>query len=100
MLDELGSIADELERRMLKSKNKGRTVTVKLKYNDFTSQTRSKTIEDYISTKEQFFPVIEELIYQKTIEKSVRLLGISISNLYMEDDGEKEEYNFQLKFDF
>ena len=100
MLDELGSIADELERRMLKSKNKGRTVTVKLKYNDFTSQTRSKTIEVYISTKEEFFPVIEELIYQKTIEKSVRLLGISISNLYMEDDGEKEEYNFQLKFDF
>ena len=100
MLDELGSIADELERRMFKSKNKGRTVTVKLKYNDFTSQTRSKTIEDYISTKEEFFPVIEELIYQKTIEKSVRLLGISISNLYMEDDGEKEEYNFQLKFDF
>ena len=100
MLDELGSIADELERRMLKSKNKGRTVTVKLKYNDFTSQTRSKTIEDYISTKEEFFPVIEELIYQKTIEKSVRLLGISISNLYMEDDGEKKEYNFQLKFDF
>ena len=100
MLDELGSIADELERRMLKSKNKGRTVTVKLKYNDFTSQTRSKTIKDYISTKEEFFPVIEELIYQKTIEKSVRLLGISISNLYMEDDGEKKEYNFQLKFDF
>ena len=100
MLDELGSIADELERRMLKSKNKGRTVTVKLKYNDFTSQTRSKTIEDYISTKEAFFPVIEDLIYQKTIEKSVRLLGISISNLYMEDDGEKKEYNFQLKFDF
>ena len=100
MLDELGSIADELERRMLKSKNKGRTVTVKLKYNDFTNQTRSKTIEDYISTKEEFFPVIEELIYHKTIEKSVRLLGISISSLYMEDDGEKEEYNFQLKFDF
>ena len=100
MLDELGSIADELERRMLKSKNKGRTVTIKLKYNDFTSQTRSKTIEDYISTKEEFFPLIEELIYQKTIEKSVRLLGISISNLYMEDDGEKEEYTFQLKFDF
>jgi len=44
--------------------------------------------------------LIEELIYQKKIEKSVRLLGISISNLYMEDDGEKEEYNFQLKFDF
>ncbi len=101
MLDELDSIADELERRMLKSENKGRTVTVKLKYSDFTQQTRSKTIEDYTSTKEQFFPVIEELIYQKEIDKSVRLLGISISNLFREVEKPKEEeFSLQLKFDF
>ena len=81
MLDELNSIANELERRMQKSKNKGRTVTVKLKYNDFSNQTRSKTVENFISEKEDFFPIIEELIYQKKIEKAVRLLGISISNL-------------------
>jgi len=101
MLDELDSIADELERRMIKSENKGRTVTVKLKYSDFTQQTRSKTIEDYISTKEEFFPVIEELIYQKEIDKSVRLLGISISNLFREVEKPKEEeFSLQLKFDF
>ena len=101
MLDELDSIADELERRMMKSENKGRTVTVKLKYSDFSQQTRSKTIEDYISTKEEFFPVIEELIYQKEIDKSVRLLGISISNLFREvEPPKKEEYSLQLKFDF
>ena len=39
MLDELNSIADELERRMRKSKIR-RTITVKLKYNDFTNQTK------------------------------------------------------------
>ena len=101
MLDELDSIADELERRMIKSENKGRTVTVKLKYSDFTQQTRSKTIEDYISTKEEFFPAIEELIYQKEIDKSVRLLGISISNLFREVEKPKEEeFSLQLKFDF
>jgi len=101
MLDELDSIADELERRMMKSENKGRTVTVKLKYSDFSQQTRSKTIDDYISTKEEFFPVIEELIYQKEIDKSVRLLGISISNLSREvEPPKKEEYSLQLKFDF
>ena len=99
MLDELNSIADELERRMQKSKNKGRTVTVKLKYNDFTNQTRSKTIEDYISKKEEFFPIIEELIYQKKIDKAVRLLGISISNLFTVGES-KEEFDIQLKFDF
>ena len=101
MLDELHSIADEIERRMLKSKNKGRTVTVKLKYSDFSQQTRSKTIDGYISTKEEFFPIIEELIYQKEIDKSVRLLGISISNLFRQvEPPKKEEYSLQLKFDF
>ncbi|MDG1847915.1 MAG: DNA polymerase IV, partial [Candidatus Marinimicrobia bacterium] len=100
MLDELESIANELERRMIKSKNKGRTITVKLKYNDFTNQTRSKTIESYISKKHEFFPVIEELIYQKKIERSVRLLGIAISNLYSKDNDEKEEVSIQLKFNF
>ena len=100
MLDELDSIADELERRMQKSKNKGRTITVKMKYNDFTNQTRSKTIEDYISKKEDFFPIIEELIYQKKIDKAVRLLGISISNLFAAAETKEEEFNIQLKFDF
>lgn len=100
MLDELNSIADELERRMQKSKNKGRTITVKLKYNDFTNQTRSKTIEDYISKKEEFFPIIEELIYQKKINKAVRLLGISISNLFAAGERKEEEFDIQLKFDF
>tara|TARA_B100001564_G_C20654321_1_gene678430 strand:- start:542 stop:1591 length:1050 start_codon:yes stop_codon:yes gene_type:complete len=100
MLDELNSIADALERRMQKSKNKGRTITVKLKYNDFTNQTRSKTIEDYISKKEDFFPIIEELIYQKKIDKAVRLLGISISNLFAVGESKEEEFDIQLKFDF
>ncbi|MBT3664548.1 DNA polymerase IV, partial [bacterium] len=61
---------------------------------------RSKTIESYISKKHEFFPIIEELIYQKKIERSVRLLGIAISNLYSKDNDEKEEVSLQLKFDF
>ena len=100
MLDELKTIADELERRMIRSKNRGRTVTVKLKYSDFTTQTRSKTVEEYLSKKEEFFPIIEELIYQKKIEKSVRLLGIAISSLHMDEPEPKEEYSLQLRFDF
>ena len=48
MLDKLDGIADELENRMIQSGNKGKTVTIKLKYSDFTQQTRSKTIDDYL----------------------------------------------------
>ena len=100
MLDKLAGIADELEKRLNKSKNKGKTITIKLKYSDFSQQTRSKTIDGYMSTKEEFFPIIEELLYQKEIHKSVRLLGISITNLYREKLLPEEDYRVQLKFDF
>jgi len=90
----------QLENRMIQSGNKGKTVTIKLKYSDFTQQTRSKTINDYLQTKEEIFPIIEELLYQKEIEKSVRLLGISITNLYRDNLLPKENFSVQLKFDF
>ena len=57
-------------------------------------------MEEYLSKKEEFFPIIEELIYQKKIEKSVRLLGIAISSLYIDEPEPKEEYSLQLRFDF
>ena len=100
MLDKLAGIADELEKRLNQSNNKGKTITIKLKYSDFSQQTRSRTIDGYMSTKEEFFPIIEELLYQKEIHKSVRLLGISITNLYREKLLPEEDYRVQLKFDF
>ena len=100
MLDKLANIALELERRMAKTSNKGRTITIKIKYSDFSQQTRSKTIDDYVSLKEEFFPIIRDLLFQEKIKNSVRLLGISITNLYREDTLPKCHYSLQLKFDF
>lgn len=102
MLEKLDGIADELEKRLKKSKSKGKTITIKLKYNDFTQQTRSKTLNKYIQEKEDFFPIIEQLLYQDEVEKSVRLLGISITNLNNQKEKEPEESStsIQLKFNY
>ena len=101
MLEKLNDIADELERRMLKSDTKGRTVTIKIKFSDFTQQTRSKTVDKSLQMKADFFPIIEDLLYQEEVKKSVRLLGITLSNLNTKDEEEvKEETSVQLKFDF
>ena len=100
MLDKLAGIAEELERRMAKDTNKGKTVTIKIKYNDFSQQTRSKTVENYVSTKEEFFPIIKDLLFQKSLEKPVRLLGISITKLFNEVNMKEIPVSLQLKFDF
>ncbi|WP_272150456.1 DNA polymerase IV [Tenacibaculum aiptasiae] len=97
MLERLDKIADELERRMKKSNTKGKTITLKIKYSDFTQQTRSKTTNHYIYQKRDFYPIIKELLFQEALKNSVRLLGISFSNLNTE---KKEPIWVQLKFNF
>ena len=97
MLDKLNDIADEIEKRMEKGKTKGKTITLKIKYSDFTQQTRSKTVDTFISKKKEFFPIVKELLYQEKLLNSVRLLGISFGNL---DTNKKEPVWVQLKFDF
>ena len=97
MLEKLQDIADEIEKRMEKSKVKGKTITLKIKYSDFTQQTRSKTVDYFMSKKEEFFPIVKELLYQDKLINSVRLLGLSFSNL---NTIHKEPVWVQLKFNF
>jgi len=97
MIEKLNDIADEIEKRMEKNKTKGKTITLKIKYSDFTQQTRSKTVDKFISKKKEFFPIVKELLYQEELENSVRLLGISFSNLNINF---KKPIWVQLKFDF
>lgn len=98
MLEQLDKISDELERRLTRNNIKGKTVTVKLKYSDFTQQTRSKTVNDFINQKKDFFPIVRELIYQEKPKQAVRLLGISLTKLDTEEEG--KSFSAQLEFGF
>ena len=97
MIERLDKIADELERRMKKTDTKGKTITLKIKYSDFTQQTRSKTKGNFMQTKKEFFPVVKELLYQDKLVNSVRLLGLSFGNLNTE---EIVPFWVQLQFEF
>ncbi|RWW99656.1 DNA polymerase IV [Flavobacterium cerinum] len=100
MEEKLEIIANELDRRLKKSKIAGKTVTLKIKYSDFTVQTRSKTLMYFISDKSLIMETVRELLYQEKLKDSVRLLGISLANLNNEVAGAKKTVAVQLKFDF
>lgn len=102
MLERLENIAVELEKRLKKSKIAGKTITLKIKYSDFTLQTRSRTLPYFVSNKELIMETAKELLYQEKMENSVRLLGISLANLNTnkkEKQPQKEAVSVQLKFD-
>jgi DNA polymerase IV len=102
MLERLTHIAEEVARRLLKSNVSGKTVTLKIKYSDFTLQTRSKTLPYFINNWHLILETAKDLLYQEKLSNSVRLLGISMSNLNTETKKptEQKSVSVQLKFEF
>ena len=91
LIKNLKEYSNKLEKD-LKSRNiHGRTLTVKIKDEDFQSQTRSKTYNEYISGADEIFSLASILFEEMEWDKSLRLLGVSISNLM---DRDKEQLSF------
>ena len=95
MLEELLKIMDILEQRI--GIQRGKTVTLKLKYHDFEQHTRSATLPNYTYHKKEIFETIQSLLLQEDVLKPVRLLGITLSNLESE---ESPRQAVQLTLDF
>jgi DNA polymerase-4 len=67
-----------------------RTVTLKIKYADFQLVTRRRTFEDFLSSPEEIFRTVRELLERtETGRRPVRLAGISLSNF--EPPGRKKD---------
>ena len=87
MLEKLQYITETLVGRIEKGNIAGRTVTLKIKYHDFTQTTRSRTLNHYVGSYEEIYGVIKELLHSPEFPpKAVRLLGVYISNLNNESD--------------
>ncbi|GAA4235418.1 DNA polymerase IV [Postechiella marina] len=100
MLEKLEHIAEEVSRRLNKSKVAGKTVTLKIKYSDFTLQTRSKTLPYFLSDKSIILETAKDLLYQERLSNSVRLLGISLSNLNTETKKKPEQKSVSVQLSF
>lgn len=102
LVDKLDLIASEVSDRLQRINKAGKTLTLKIKYSDFSLQTRSKTLPFYINEKDLILEHSKLLLYQEKLKNSVRLAGISISNFNINNDKKniKKEVSFQLRFEF
>jgi DNA polymerase-4 len=67
----------------------GTTLTLKVKYADFTTVTRSRTVPDGIAQANDMFGLAKDLLKKTEAgRKPVRLLGISLSNLISAGSGQ------------
>lgn len=97
VFEQLKIISEDLESRLLKKEIKGKSLTLKIKYKDFTQYTRSTTQDTYFSGATEFFEMAKKLWQLRPFDKPVRLLGLSLSNLNTQ---EKKQVSVQLKIPF
>ncbi len=82
MLLELETIAQTVKHRLESYQALGRTITLKVKFADYQQITRSKTVTAAIGEAQAISQLAKELLAMISLEgRSVRLLGISLSNL-------------------
>ena len=96
---ELYHVATELIGRLARTGFKGNTLTLKIKFHDFSQKTRSITQSHELTTLTEILPLAKTLL--KDIEYDthpIRLIGLSISNPY-EKNAEKARWE-QLSFEF
>jgi DNA polymerase-4 len=69
---------------------KARTVTVKMRYGDFTDRTASRTVPQPLESDRAIFTVARELLRQMRAQRrgGIRLLGVGVSKLGEESEAE------------
>jgi len=88
ILRELLVLVDKTAYRLRQKGQKGKTISIKIKFNDFTLITRAHTISEVTDSADCIYQVAKELVTSCKIAKPIRLLGVTVSNF--EDDSIKQ----------
>jgi DNA polymerase-4 len=91
LVAELAPLIDKVWRHCEGTGNRGRTVTLKLKFNDFEIITRSKSVPAALSSRDDLGRLAVGLLENEMpVPKPVRLLGVSLSSLQSELEAEPQ----------
>jgi len=97
MLEEIKRLSEKLFKRLEKSSKFGKTITLKIKFSDFTQITRSKTFANKLQKLEDIQDFTIDLLNNLDMQdKRVRLLGVTISNFNELDPGDEEAVQLTL----
>lgn len=88
MIIELYHVATELVERLKRHQFKGNTLTLKIKFHDFSQITRSLSSAETLYTLQSILPKAKKLMSEVDYEHHpVRLIGLSVSNPANEQKG-------------
>ncbi len=85
LVDTLMVLAEKVAHRLRQQNIRGKTIHLKLRYFNFRTLTRSRTLPIYTALTEEIFTVARELLESNwDYQTPVRLLGVGVSHLVSE----------------
>lgn len=83
----LMGMSEKVSERLHKENLKGKTIFIKIRYPDFTTYSRRKTINQYVNDTEKIYNTAKELLLNNNLlSKPIRLLGVGVTNLSQKTD--------------
>lgn len=78
----LMGMTEKVSERLHNKNLKGKTIFIKVRYSDFKTYTRRKTIKNYISSTDLIYETAKNLLKDNNmLHKEIRLLGVGVSNI-------------------
>lgn len=101
LIIELWHVADELIRRLKKANFHGHTLTLKIKFSDFSQKTRSISVSHELLTMKEILPLAKQLLNELQLRNyKIRLMGLTVSNPIQVSDENTSSLPTQLSFEF
>ena len=98
LCEDIKTIADKVYERAQIAQMSGRTLTLKIKFSDFEIKTRRVTTHEAFNSVKSIYETAIPLLKSLDLNgKSIRLLGLSLSNLSMnnaEQSEQQQNFNF------
>jgi DNA polymerase-4 len=97
MVVELQPLIEKVWRHCENTGNRGRTVTLKVKFADFEIMSRSRSVPTAVGGRDDLERLAVGLLEAAMpLPKAVRLLGISLSSLQSSNHDEGRQFTFQI----
>src|ERR1051325_4151711 len=84
LLSTILELSDHVAERLRKDEYRARKVTLKLRYSNFSTHTKQRSLEKLIQTGEEIAAIARELFGQFPLDQKIRLIGVSAGDLHRE----------------
>jgi DNA polymerase-4 len=87
----MAELTKDVVRAMREDGYRGRTVTLKIRFSDFETHTRSISLREPVDSEETIRRTVFACLKRVELKKRVRLIGVRVSNLEKQDRGPGNE---------